>query len=79
MASEFLLFVDLAGSRHFSNLKLNVRPAEVESRLRVKERMVGVRLLMEKSWLSSMLRCPKGRLGLGLALWGYQRRTGGYD
>ena len=52
---------------------------EVESRLSAREMMVGVRLLMEKMWLSSKLRGPKGRLGLGSALWGYQRRTGGYD
>jgi hypothetical protein len=76
---NFPFSMDLAGSRHASNSKLDVRPVEVESRLSAREMMVGVRLLMEKSWLSSKLRCPKGRLGLGSALWGYQMRTGGYD
>ena len=78
-AQNFPFSMDLAGSRHASNSKLDVRPVEVESRLSAKEMMVGVRLPMEKSWLSSKLQCPKGRLGLGLAFWGFQRRTGGYD
>jgi hypothetical protein len=76
---NFPFSMDLAGSRHASNSKLDVRPVKVESRLSAREMMVGVRLLMERSWLSSKLQCPKGRLGLGSALWSYQRRTGGYD
>jgi hypothetical protein len=76
---NFPFSMDLAGSKHVSNSKLDVRPVEVESWLSAKEMMVGLRLQTERSWLSSMLQCPSGLLGLGLALWGYQMRTGGYD
>ncbi len=41
--------LDLAGSRHASNSKLDVRPVEVESRLSAKEMMKGLRLQMERS------------------------------
>jgi hypothetical protein len=78
-ARDFPFSMDLAGSRHASNSKLDVRPVEVESRLSAKEMIVVLRLRMERSLLFSMLQCPSGRLELGLALWDYQMRTGGYD
>jgi hypothetical protein len=53
---------------------------EVESRLGAKEMIVVWRLqMMENSLLLSMLHCSNGRLELGLAFWGFQRRTGGYE
>ena len=45
---NFPFSMDLAGSRHASNSKLDVRPAEVESRLSAQEMMIGFMRLTER-------------------------------
>jgi hypothetical protein len=79
-ARNFAFLMNFADSMHASNSKLDVLPVESESRVSAKEVMIGLRMQTVRPWLSSMLQCPKGRLGgLGWPFGGYQMRTGGYD
>ncbi len=77
-AQNFPFWMDLAGSRHASNSKLDVRPVEVKSRLSAKENNTGEKAVDEELVVVLDAAVPKGSLGLRLALWGYQMRTGGY-